>query len=259
MSDGCNTASIPALVISLQSKLQSRGLPSKKVLLEMDCVHHVELLQATTPDDFALQDVVHPHVLATLRHWFNRVSVRDLGDCKQVACALSHIRAWQRCVELGTPLLVAEDDVCTHRKQLLENQVALRNVPADAHVLSLLNLTGDFARGYLRNLFESPSSTSLVRQEFSGLQCYLLMPEGARLLLRHAMPVVMHVDRYVGDCVYAGLRLYRCGHSSVAYTPGSSTLSHTPAAAWTLAFVSGTIVLVLLAVCAALAARLVRR
>ncbi len=249
---------VPALVIALESKMASRGLPSRRALLELDCVDQVDILTATTPADFNLADVAHPHVFATLRHWFNRVTVRDLNDLRQVACALSHIRAWTRCAESNRPLLIAEDDVHTHRKQLLQNQVALARVPNDAHILSILNLTGDFLRGFIQNAFQSPATVTKVCEEFSGTQCYLLRPDGARLLLRHALPVTMHIDRYIADCTYMGLRLYRCGRSSVASAPGSSTLSHSPTVAWTLAFSSGAVVILLLALCVALAVKVIR-
>ena len=209
VADTVRIVRVPALVIALESELPSRGLPSKRLLLDMDCVDHVEVMRANTPADFQLAAVAHPHVFATIAHWFNRASVRDLSDPKQVACMLSHIRAWKRCAESNAPLLIAEDDLHTHRAQLLRNQAALTRVPNDAQMLSLLNLSGDFLTGFVRNAFEPPTTVTKIREEFSGLQCYLLRPDGARLLLRHAMPVVMHADRYVSDCTYAGLRLYR--------------------------------------------------
>jgi hypothetical protein len=247
---------VPALVIALESKMSTRGLLSRQVMLEMDCVDQVEMLKATTPADFNLSDVAHPHVFATLMHWFNRVTVRDMNDPRQVACAVSHIRAWKRCVDSNMPLLIAEDDLHEHRHQLLENQVALRQVPNDAHVVSILNSTGDFVRGFVQNAFQPPTELTMVCQEFSGLQCYLLRPDGARMLLQHALPVTMHIDRYVSDCTYTGLRLYRCGHSSISLTPGSSTLSHSPTVAWTLVFSAAGIIVFLLVVCTVLVVKL---
>ena len=259
VKDTVRIVRVPALVIALESEMASRGLPSQRALLELDCVDKVEVMKATTPADFELAAVAHPRALATLKHWFNRVTVRDLSDERQVACALSHMRAWAHCAESDTPLLIAEDDVCTHRAQLLQNQVALSRVPNDAHMLSLLNLSGDFARGFVVNALQAPTEVTEIRKEFSGLQCYLLRPDGARLLLQHAMPLTMHIDRYISDCTYAGFRLYRCGRSSIAYAPGSSTLSHSPSIAWTLIFVSGSVIVLLLATCATLAFQLVAR
>lgn len=249
---------VPALVISLEKHFESRGLPSKQLLSEMDCVESVEILKATTPDDFDLKDVAHHHVFATLQHWFNHVSVRDITDARQVACALSHMRAWQRCVELNTPLLIAEDDVCTHRDQLLQNQVALSRVPTDAQLVSLINSTGDFMLGFLKNMWQSPEQVTPVFNEFSGLQCYVLWPSGAQLLLTCAMPVVMHVDRYVSDSISAGLRVYRCGHSSAfsALTFATSTLAHSPSITWLVVLASFFTVSALIVTCAALAIRL---
>ena len=247
---------VPAVVIALASKMSSRGLPSQQALLELDCVDQVDILTATTPADFDLADVAHPHVFSTLQDWFNRVTMRDLDDVRQVACALSHIRAWTLCAESNTPLLIAEDDVHTHKAQLLRNQVALARVPNDAHVLSLLNLTGGFSTGFVTNLCQSPFKVTKVHQEFSGLQCYLLQPDGARLLLKYAMPVTMHIDRYMSDCMYAGLNVYRCGRSSVAFIAAPSTLSHAPKITWTLVFVSGAVVGVLLIVCMSLGVKI---
>ena len=226
--------------------------------MEMNCVETVELMKATTPADFQLEQVAHPCVKASISKWFNRVSTRDMDDMRQVACALSHIRAWTLCAQSDTPLLIAEDDIARYRKQLLANQVALEQVPNDAHVVSLVNLTSDFAIGFMRNMFDKPSTLTPVLEEFSGLQCYLLRPDGARLLLQKAMPVSMHIDRYMAVCLYSGLRLYRCGNSSIAFVPGVSTLSHSPAISWTVVFASGGVVLLLVIACIALAAALVR-
>jgi hypothetical protein len=108
---------VPALVIALESTMTSRGLPSQRLLLELDCVDKVEVMKATTPADFELADVAHPHVSATLKHWFNRVTVRDLNDHRQIACALSHIRAWTRCAgsntRPGPPHVLHEGGCCT--------------------------------------------------------------------------------------------------------------------------------------------------
>ena len=253
-----NILRVPALVISLEKKLATRGLPSKQTLLELDCVESVEILNATTPDDFNIEDVAHPHVRATLKHWFNHVSVRDITDVRQVACALSHVRAWQRCVELNTPLLIAEDDLSTYRDQLLENQVALSRVPSDTQLLSLINSTGDFMLGFLKNMWQSPREVTPVLHEFSGLLCYVLWPSGAELLLTCAVPVVMHVDRYVSDSISAGLRVYRCGHSSGAWGHAlvSSTLSHSPSITWTILLASVFTIGALIVACATLAVRL---
>ena len=249
-SDGTiKVEAITAVVICLESNYQTRCKPAKQLLQSLDAVKSVQSMKAITPADFAVDDVAHPHALTSIGDRANQVSVNDLSNVKQIACALSHIQAWKICVEVGVPILIAEDDLSEYKDQLHKTQSVLNNVPADANFVSLIHLNSDDFKGFFINrLFEDYDKAYPVSRGFYGLQCYVLTPVGASILLAKAMPIVMHIDRYVSDCISTGLTVYRAGKSGAKTNFLDSTLSHNLPTSWSIPIVLIIISLILLCV-----------
>lgn len=259
-SDGTiRVESITAVLICLQSRYESRCKPSSKLLASLDAVEDVRMLKATTPADFDAQEVAHPHALTSIKDRASQVSVNDLVNVKQIGCALSHIRAWRMCAEAGVPMLVAEDDIDQYRPQLLKTQKALNSVPAGANFVSLIHLGSSSIAGFFKNrVSEQPHMLYPVDRGFYGLQCYVVTPTGAAILLKSAVPVVMHIDRYVSDCISSGLQLYRAGKSAAQSNFLNSSLSHSFPTSWTIPTALVVVVLALLAAVTALGVKLRR-
>jgi len=113
-----------------------------------------------------------------------------LGKKGAVGCSLSHIRLWKKCVELNEPIIIIEDDVNLDKKGG-RVQKALSQIPEDCDFASIM---------YIPIHTQSKKCTGQwceIGVNFAGLQLYYITPRGASILLRDALPVVVHVDQYV--------------------------------------------------------------
>jgi len=115
-----------------------------------------------------------------------------INSAGAVGCALSHIGLWDRCVALGHPIVVVEDDVhiCNTKAKQIRNAVA--HLPTDVDFASIMYSP------VLSNTGSCGAKWCPIEHGFAGMQMYYVTPHGARILLREALPVVTHVDAYVG-------------------------------------------------------------
>jgi glycosyl transferase family 25 len=107
-------------------------------------------------------------------------------------CALSHIRAWQHCVDHcgeDQPLLVLEDDAAPTAEFTAVLSRAMTAVPRDAHLLYL---------GYSQAAeWRREVSSDLVEAEYVWTTvAYIVWPAGARVLLSK-LPVNQPVDNFM--------------------------------------------------------------
>merc|ERR1719272_2327525 len=115
-------------------------------------------------------------------------------------CALSHIRAWQLCLEqagdTNQPLLVLEDDAAPTPEFTSVLRRALAALPADAGLLYLgYSQAADWRREVSENLVESEYVWTTVG--------YLVWPAGARRFLSR-LPVDGPVDNWMAGLGAAG-------------------------------------------------------
>ena len=217
------------IVIALESKMEKRGLPSKQLLDSVPYIKSSQILEATTPKTLN-HKLIHPHVFASIKDRRAYLSYYDLSNLKQAACAASHIRAWAQVVERNEPCIIAEDDVFNYKSILQKTQHVLKNIQNDSrtiHMVSLLHLGSNGCRGIIENMYESSDKLYKVDHSFFGLQMYYLTPDGAKILLKYALPISMHIDRYVSDCVEINFQLYKAGGSICRYIFLDTTLYHT--------------------------------
>jgi len=114
-----------------------------------------------------------------------------MGRKGAVGCALSHIQLWRKCVELNEPIIIVEDDMFldTQKGEKIQNVVS--QIPKDC----------DFA-GIMYNPVHTESDNCTEQWcemgvRFAGIQLYYITPRGATILLRDALPVVVHIDQYI--------------------------------------------------------------
>jgi GR25 family glycosyltransferase involved in LPS biosynthesis len=115
-------------------------------------------------------------------------------------CAMSHIRAWRRCLELAgggsKPLLVLEDDAAPTADFAVTLSRALRALPSDAHVLYLgYSQAADWKREISPELVEAEYVWTTV--------AYIVWPAGARILLNQ-LPVNEPVDNWMAAACASG-------------------------------------------------------
>jgi len=120
-------------------------------------------------------------------------------------CAVSHIRAWERCLELAgsaeSPLLVFEDDAAPTAEFMTRLNNALAALPSDANVLYLgYSQASDWRREISANLVEAEYVWTTV--------AYVIWPAGARKLLAQ-LPVDQPVDNWMASlCARGSLKSY---------------------------------------------------
>ena len=139
--------------------------------------------------------------------WTIGTTAIHMTNAAQIGCALSHIAVWQE-VARGTSAIVVEDDC---RPTVSSPTRITRECNAD--FVSLMQRGGK--AGLLRDRLS----------EFWGTQAYFVTPVGARLLLRHAFPLDMHVDRFIASVAHRAHAEWRIAH--VPYKEvGRSSLEH---------------------------------
>ena len=109
-----------------------------------------------------------------------------------VGCYLSHMACWKRCVDSQQPCVVIEDDMYFDERKKSMLTEAYNSIPKDAEFASLIYIPmssgGTCADGWC----------TISARTFAGTQCYYITPAGAQKLLRQALPMITHVDVYIG-------------------------------------------------------------
>jgi GR25 family glycosyltransferase involved in LPS biosynthesis len=184
-------------VICLASKWASRGNKTVAHFARSSRVRAVHRSDAVTPATFPapVEELAHPYALATIRGKQPFVDVTQLSDVRQIACGLSHIGLWRKCLADGRPLVVAEDD--SDAKNLTRRLVDVAAAPLDADVVIVQCSRYPFKTDGVT------AGASHCRRvvSFWGTGCYYVTPAGARKLLRHALPMTMHIDAYIRYCI----------------------------------------------------------
>lgn len=131
--------------------------------------------------------------------------VRELDhSAGEKGCSMSHIRAWQHCLETCSPdepLLVLEDDAAPSANFTEVLERALPVLPTDAHVLYLgYSQAADWKREISPDLVEAEYVWTTV--------AYMIWPAGARILLNR-LPIDQPVDNWMATaCAEGGIKSY---------------------------------------------------
>jgi GR25 family glycosyltransferase involved in LPS biosynthesis len=151
----------------------------------------------TSQVDFAQMVVdgnLRQRAFESVMHKGRRVWGQDMtaGAC---GCFLSHIKAWERALQLEASVLVLEDDVelvLSLFERLFPR--ALQDLPQNFGLLYL----GDMAKDTL-TIHKTRYSATLDRlsRPLWGTYAYVVSPRAARRLLFHAYPIDVQVDSYI--------------------------------------------------------------
>lgn len=254
-SQPVTTTHMDVLVVCLGATAKKRCIPTIQNIkaykrgIGQTGIGSITPVPAVTPADFD-DSQVHPFALQTID--YSRRSLHcQLSHRNQVGCALSHIECWKRCVEKDEPVLVVEDDLLNPAfHSVLQDFFSSEFTPKNScDLVSLACLP--FGNKWKKNV---DSSTFNNLEYMQGCMCYCIHPECARMLLQHALPVVMHIDHYMSMCIKSqSLRAYQHRDASKMEMGVQSTLQHkilivgSDVPVWALGIT--TIVLFLLLVC----------
>lgn len=142
----------------------------------------------------AIADVASEHYEALANGWERKLRPAE------VACFLSHRRAWQAVIDADAPLLILEDDalLSQHTPELL---AALAGDPQQADLLTLETRS----RKKLLDKQACPAGRHFhlrrLYQDRTGAAAYLLYPSGAHKLLAKAQTRAPALaDAFISSC-----------------------------------------------------------
>ena len=181
---------IPAFIICLE-RLRGKACLQNLPLLKSIFPHeNTSIFPAVDASQINIQ--TDPRLSVFAKHHIQKsldVDWMHLDEKGAVGCSLSHIAMWEKAIELNQPIVVIEDDV-----QLDETFIhtALERIPKDTEYASLI---------YLPYTIQSDCDDYWCRihprNEFGGTQMYYITPNGARTLLKQAIPIVSEIDQYI--------------------------------------------------------------
>jgi GR25 family glycosyltransferase involved in LPS biosynthesis len=175
-------------VICLDKTFEKRCKPTLDKL--KTCHSNIEVIQfEAVRGDTVDHALLHPFAAKTAL-----TGRRDIHDqfshINQVGCSLSHINLWKKAIQLGEPILVAEDD--QFNKNTCDMLNYFNHIEPHMGFVSLNN-------GKQKTSAYSDKFNRLHR--FVGTGLYYITPDTAARLLEYALPVVTHIDIFISDCI----------------------------------------------------------
>jgi len=251
---------LEAIVINLERRPERLQQCSEQLHLNCPWLHHARFdasdgrrdtitsQQVVTAWNTA-SNVVYQKQRAIRKGWndLDSYKVLDLDmSAGERGCALSHIRAWEHCLERcgdsNQPLLVLEDDAAPTADFTPVLRRALEVLPSNCHVLYLgYSQAADWRREVSPDLVEAEYVWTTVG--------YLVWPEGAKHFLAN-LPVDGPVDNWMaGHCAAGDINAYAVrpkiirqadawgvnsdvAHSDEHYWGASSDIHHSDSFYW---------------------------
>jgi glycosyl transferase family 25 len=138
----------------------------------------------------------------------------------EIGCYLSHLSAWEQCVQENKPMLVFEDDFILGPQM----EAVITDLMACRSLWGVVRLSG---------IHETKDSTvresSLYRLTINngdacGTACYLIQPEAAQNLIKHSVEVYEAVDHFMEHFSKHGVRIYAAKPYPVGLSHSKSTI-----------------------------------
>ena len=168
------------LVISLLTR------PDRKVSFNNNQLQNFKYLQAYAP-----KDIPHKEI-ATQSNWIDPFRKRKILD-SEVACFLSHRKAWLKCIELNQPVIIMEDD-------------AVINDTWNENYYEELIKDYDFV--YLQRNENEPNKVTNINDKIEipyypyNLTAYVIKPNTAKILANKDMlKKIIPVDEYLPQLI----------------------------------------------------------
>ena len=152
-----------------------------------------------------------------------------------IGCAMSHLSLWEKSIELNKPIIIMEDDAFVSYDFNNHIDKVTKMLPNNWHILQLC-YNCDSVLSYSNTNFEN-SICYFTKKKFNdkdiiafqqshiyptitklnisfGLGCYMISPEGARILKQECfpldnrilnIPIIGTIKSYTIDCMMANL------------------------------------------------------
>lgn len=188
-----SASEIPAFVICLERKPVSETDVQKwKAVFP-----NFTIYRAVDAEELDIDTDERVHALARMHTSFGNTVANDSIFCVPtpgaIGCFLSHHNLLlHECVERDRPIIVIEQDATFSQQCADILPDALRFIPKNAHYVSLMYIQQNHTRPHNKYF------RRLVGPQCDGNQCYYVTPEGARRILKHALPIVTQFDLLIG-------------------------------------------------------------
>jgi len=162
-----------------------------------------------------------------------------------IGCALSHLKLWEKCIELNKPIIIMEDDSIVSSNFLKHVNNIMNNMISKNWDIIQLSYNFDSILSYDNSTFEkcncifnktkmkkedidkfinSKINTTIAKLNHSfGMACYIITPNGAKILKEKCFPLnnkiitlpfLNNIMCYTIDCmmnsVYKDISAYIC-------------------------------------------------
>lgn len=255
----CEVEKLQAVLINLDRRPDRLAECAQRIETNCDWLQYQRMRASDGKQDLIRSDevthwwhtgrnVVYQKIRSRRKGWddLHTYKVRELSmSAGERGCAMSHIRAWRRCLENSPdqPLLVLEDDAVPTKDFTEVLKSAMASLPSDADVLYL---------GYSQAADWRRCAGVLAEAEYVWTTvAYIVWPSGAQKLLSK-LPVNQPVDNFMALlCADRDLKAYctlpkivhqadgwnvksDVGHSDEAPAPGAviSDVFHTDDKYW---------------------------
>jgi hypothetical protein len=167
------------------------------------------------------------HYTIHRRQYVGQEDIPKLSRPGVIGCFYSHYGLWQKCVELGEPIMIFEDDVKFYRKyEPVEFEGVL--------VLSLgkSSFMRDPQKTYLENPTGVPRIVKWINFSMPGASGYAITPEAARSLVKFYRPYWAPADNAINQFIAPiHLHTYLMGRNTL---PEEGNISMTKFTDWTV-------------------------
>ena len=173
-------------------------------------------------------DAVDGYALPAMPPSYQRAKVKRLQGYEltpgEVGCFLSHIKAWELCVQNQLTTFVFEDDFLVNSN--LEDVIDDLLVNADQW--NLVRLSGIYETNH--EILMQRSGYALVKNlgEPCGTAAYMVQPEAAKILLDNATDIYEPVDHYLEHHTKHGLTCLAAKPYPVGLAHTKSTITDRP-------------------------------
>jgi glycosyl transferase family 25 len=208
------TLPIQVLVISLERSVERRK--------------RVEEQLGKTRIQWNFLNAVDGYALAKMPSSYQKSKVKRLQGYEltpgEVGCYLSHIQAWQDCVDKQKITLVFEDDFLISPRF----ETVLKDLLTISQEWDLVRLSGIYETE--DRLLKTRDSFNLVQNlgEPCGTASYILNPNAAKILLENTADIYEPVDHYLEHFKKHGLRCLAAKPYPVELAHTKSTITDRP-------------------------------
>jgi glycosyl transferase family 25 len=208
------TLPIQVLVISLERSVERRK--------------RVEEQLGKTRIQWNFLNAVDGYALAKMPPSYQKTKVKRLQGYEltpgEVGCYLSHIQAWQDCIDKQKITLVFEDDFLISPRF----EIVLKDLLTISQEWDLVRLSGIYETE--DRLLKTRDSFNLVQNlgEPCGTASYILNPNAAKILLENTADIYEPVDHYLEHFKKHGLRCLAAKPYPVELAHTKSTITDRP-------------------------------